>query len=668
MKQLFHVTINSFSIYLSSILSIIEACKLLGYKIPRFCYHELLSIAGSCRMCLVELVGSAKPVAACALPISNNINVVINSPLAIKARENIVEVLLLNHPLDCPICDQGGECDLQDQAKKFGKVKTRNINYKKIVENKKFNSLISSIMTRCIHCTRCVRFGVEVLGVEGIGSLLRGEQLEIGNYTKNLKLTSELSANVIDLCPVGALTSKYYSFKARSWEIRSIENIDITDSLGSNIYINYQYNDIIRIIPKSNYNINGSIITNSARYFFDSLKSQRLYRYYTNDNIKVQTEENLLIHIKKKIQYLFLNSISKLIVVNDNLDLCAYAYLKLLSYKYNCAIKNINNKNYKKNYYLLSNNEKIISLNKEHKYIFIIAVNLMIESAIINSYIRNKVNQKNSKVYNLITYCKLNYNSLIININNKYLINFLEGKCKKLSIIMTHHKHSFLLIGDNLENAGFNNINLKWYLKKYFFLINVILIKSKNNSNGCENMFIQNLSKNDLKKKIFLYNLRESLQLSKYFQSNNDMIWFDTHGSSLFFNKAKYICPLLPYYFENNIYINLENRPQKNNKLETNIFSNLIKTKLFFLTIIKNNLILNYLKYYFFSMNFPYIYNLFSNKVINVTYNLTINKINVLPLKSYIEDASMTSKFVMFSKILSTSSLEIRQKIYNFNK
>ena len=227
------VFINNEITYVPSNSTVLEACESIGIEVPRFCFHERLSVAGNCRMCLVELEKSPKPVASCAMPVMNNMQVFTDTPLVKKAREGVLEFLLMNHPLDCPICDQGGECDLQDQAMFFGSDKSRFFEYKRGVEDKNCGPLIKTIMTRCIHCTRCVRFAMDIAGVEDLGTTNRGRDTEIGTYVGKI-FQSELSGNVVDLCPVGALTSKPYTFIARPWELRSTETIDISDAVGSN--------------------------------------------------------------------------------------------------------------------------------------------------------------------------------------------------------------------------------------------------------------------------------------------------------------------------------------------------------------------------------------------------------------------------------------------------
>lgn len=271
------IYINNIKFVIKSDISILEASSFLGFNISRFCYHESLSVVGNCRICLVEIEKSLRPVASCALPIIHDIRIHIDTPLVKKARESVIEALLINHPLDCPICDQAGECDLQDLTKVFGGVFSRNVSQKRTVEDKDSGSLVKTIMTRCIHCTRCVRFISEVAGTTSLGTFNRGTSTEIGGYIP-LVFDSELSGNVIDLCPVGALTSKSYAFKSRPWGLNVHESIDLTDCLGSNTYVHRKELDIIRILPKKNSEINGNFISDKARFSYDSNKYNRLLK------------------------------------------------------------------------------------------------------------------------------------------------------------------------------------------------------------------------------------------------------------------------------------------------------------------------------------------------------------------------------------------------------
>uniref|UniRef100_D8Q693 NADH-ubiquinone oxidoreductase 78 kDa subunit, mitochondrial n=1 Tax=Schizophyllum commune (strain H4-8 / FGSC 9210) TaxID=578458 RepID=D8Q693_SCHCM len=257
--------------------ALIQACEAAGATIPRFCYHDRLSIAGNCRMCLVEVERSPKPVASCAMPAMPGANVKTNTPLVHAAREGVMEFLLANHPLDCPICDQGGECDLQDQSMRYGSDRTRfhEITGKRAVENKDMGPLVKTSMNRCIQCTRCVRFANQVAGVEELGTTGRGNDMQIGMYVEKT-MNSELSGNIVDLCPVGALTSKPYAYHARPWELKNTESIDVMDAVGSNIRVDSRGVQVMRILPKTNDDVNEEWISDKTRYACDGLKFQRL--------------------------------------------------------------------------------------------------------------------------------------------------------------------------------------------------------------------------------------------------------------------------------------------------------------------------------------------------------------------------------------------------------
>jgi NADH-quinone oxidoreductase subunit G len=280
------VTINNKEITVPDGITLIQACEIAGVEIPRFCYHERLAIAGNCRMCLVEVEGGApKPVASCATPATNGMKVKTDSPMVKKAREGVMEFLLANHPLDCPICDQAGECDLQDQSMAYGRADSRFHEHKRAVKDKNLGPLVATEMTRCIHCTRCVRFMSDVAGAPEMGAVGRGETMEITSYLEK-SLTSELSGNIIDLCPVGALTSKPYAFKARSWELTKTESIDVMDAVGSNIRIDSRGLEIMRILPRLNEEINEEWISDKTRFCYDGLKHQRLDQAYIKEDGK----------------------------------------------------------------------------------------------------------------------------------------------------------------------------------------------------------------------------------------------------------------------------------------------------------------------------------------------------------------------------------------------
>src|SRR5262245_29561780 len=261
-------------------ITILQACELAGLEIPRFCYHERLSIAGNCRMCLVEVKpGPPKPQASCALPVADKQEIFTTTPMVTKARKGVMEFLLINHPLDCPICDQGGECDLQDQAMGYGFDRSRFHENKRAVPDKELGPLVKTSMNRCIHCTRCIRFATEVAGVEELGATGRGEAMEVTTYVEHA-LSTELSGNLVDLCPVGALTSKPYAYEARSWELQKTESIDVLDALGSNIRLDTRGAVVMRVLPRLNDDVNEEWISDKTRHAIDGLRYQRLDRPY----------------------------------------------------------------------------------------------------------------------------------------------------------------------------------------------------------------------------------------------------------------------------------------------------------------------------------------------------------------------------------------------------
>jgi NADH-quinone oxidoreductase subunit G len=281
------LTVDGIEVEVPAGATVLQACEAAGAEIPRFCYHERLSIAGNCRMCLVEMEKSPKPVASCAMPAADGQVVFTTTPKVKKAREGVMEFLLINHPLDCPICDQGGECDLQDQSIAYGKGFTRYQENKRAVTEKHMGPLIKTVMTRCIHCTRCVRFAEEVAGVEEIGAIGRGENMQITSYLEKA-VTSEVSGNVIDLCPVGALTSKPYAFQARPWELKKTDGVDVMDALGSNIVIGSRGPAVMRITPRINDDVNEEWLADKARFACDGLSERRLDTPYVRVDGKLQ--------------------------------------------------------------------------------------------------------------------------------------------------------------------------------------------------------------------------------------------------------------------------------------------------------------------------------------------------------------------------------------------
>ena len=428
---------------------LIEYCETLGINIPHYCYHKNLSISGNCRMCLVELKNSPKPVVSCALSAKsclNNSEVYTNSPLVKKSRENVLEFLLLNHPLDCPVCDQGGECDLQEQSFFFGMSKKRFYNFKRVVMDKNLGLIVKTVMTRCIHCTRCVRFAREVAGVNDLGMFGRGLKSEIGTYIQKT-FQSELSGNVIDLCPVGALTSKLYPFVNRSWELKSIQTIDFSDGFGLNINISLKNNKIVKITPGFNYqNNNVTWISDKTRFSFDGMFSpERVlegFIVYKNNSCKTSIAwKKLLNEIVNTLYFTdhlskhFLKPHTLLILFTPNISLEVLNLLVLFSKKYFFITLRTCENNFKANDFetniTLKNDTKLQTSN----LCILFGINSKYEGSYLNLKLRQRYLKGNFKIISVgslmnltipITYSGLNIK------NMKYLFEGNSFLCQEI--------------------------------------------------------------------------------------------------------------------------------------------------------------------------------------------------------------------------------------------
>ena len=387
------LTVDEKEIEVEEGCTVLQACEIAGEEIPRFCYHDRLSIAGNCRMCLVEVKpGPPKPQASCALPAANGQIISTKSKMVQDARKGVMEFLLINHPLDCPICDQGGECDLQDQAMSFGSDKTRYLENKRAVEEKSMGPLIKTNMTRCIHCTRCVRFSTEVAGVNDLGALGRGEGMEITTYLEK-SIDSELSACVVDLCPVGALTSKPYAFNARPWELTHVETIDVMDGLGSNIRVDTKGNQVMRVLPRLNEDINEEWISDKTRYAIDGLKAQRLDKPYIRNNdgsLEASDWETAFNKIKEKLLKTDKDKVACLL--GDLVDVETAFSLKLLFQKLDvnnldCRIDGAQIGENGRAGYIFNSEIKGI---EEADALLIVGSNPRIEAAVLNARIRKR--------------------------------------------------------------------------------------------------------------------------------------------------------------------------------------------------------------------------------------------------------------------------------------
>lgn len=457
------IRINNVTFWVKETLSVLEACVITGFSIPKFCQSEYLSVAGSCRMCLIELTNVLKPVASCSLPIQENAEIFTDTPLVKKARENVLKTLLINHPLDCPVCDNGSECDLQDLTSHFSSVITGLLINKKTISDKYLGPIINTIMTRCIHCTRCVRFNIEIAGTDFFGTLSRGKHMQISNYVDKTS-TSEILGNTIDLCPVGAITSKPYSFKARAWELKSIDSIDLNDSFGSNLYLHYKEKYLVRITPKVNKDINENWISDKARFSLDRGISNLAVKLKSNKtHLRKKTAESSLFLSRSLSNWIKLFTIYQeillhnkyygegvleriLFLIDEDIDFESSYYLKLFetlskTKKYILNLRSIifcaslDQSNYQKlNYGLPSIRDKIIDIKKKIFDCFIFSSQIQTECTLLNLKLRCKALYTNKlNTYSFGLNYKSNYEMNFVNLSIKNIFNFLEGKLKLLS-------------------------------------------------------------------------------------------------------------------------------------------------------------------------------------------------------------------------------------------
>ena len=694
MEITWNIRINGFNYAIKEDTSILDACKHVGITLPRFCYHESLSIAGNCRMCLViaerpeplkltENDLPPKPTTACALPVDEELEdfeIFTETPYVRRAREGILETLLLNHPLDCPICDQGGECDLQDQTKQLGGDRSRFWWNKRGVEDKYFGPLIKTIMTRCIHCTRCVRYAAEVAGVETLGTFNRGTGTEIGNYAAHV-FNSEISGNVIDLCPVGALTSKHYSFKARPWELRSNESLDLTDNSGSNIYVNYKETEIVRVIPKVNSNINDSIISDKARFSYDSLNNQRLQRIFefsSNKNIKVQQKDwsSLL----ESLEILLNDSSEKItFLVDENLDLESLVLLKKLEniFSEKLKIRSLNSGQFYENLSVSELNDKLIDLNKKQsKACFIISSNIRTENSIINAKLRKKYLDQPSSFFCFGQNFKSTFPLEFVNLNIEGILKFFEGKDKYLSKQLIKASSPVFVISENLSKrfAGKNEL-----IKMIKTIAPTSIIYNINKYSNLEgNLFlgIKPLSKNDINSTTTLVGVQLDDVINfrkKISNANKKLILINSHGSSLT-NKSNIAIPCLTAFEEEGIYLNVENRAQKALKNFSKVndarsIKNIVST---IVRIFKKQInSSNFLNFIHETIENSSLFNntlkFFSLKVIsNSTVNTSIYDFSSHPIKSSNEDFYRSNNFTKNSIIMNKCSQELRNLNDNF--
>jgi NADH-quinone oxidoreductase subunit G len=443
--------VNDIEVEVEDGLTVLQACEKAGAEIPRFCYHEKLSIAGNCRMCLVEMEKSPKPIASCAMPAAEGMNIKTNTAFVEKARKGVMEFLLANHPLDCPVCDQGGECDLQDQSMFYGVDKSRFKENKRSVPEKYMGPLIKTQMTRCIHCTRCVRFATEVAGVSELGAIGRGEDMQITTYLEQ-SMQSELSANVIDLCPVGALTSKPYVFEARPWELKKTETVDVMDAVGSNVRVDTYDWEVKRVLPLINEDINEEWISDKTRYACDGLLNQRLDTPFIKYNGKFEKAswDEVFKIIKSKFENSSKEKICGFVGDLTNME-TGYIFKEF----FDRTLSNHNYDSRSDNRYVdVKERENYIfnsSINgiEDADLIFLIGSNPRYEATILNARIRKAFVNNNTKIISLNDVGDLTYPYESLDGQTQSIKNIFEGS-DEISKKILDAKHPMIIIGESL--------------------------------------------------------------------------------------------------------------------------------------------------------------------------------------------------------------------------
>ena len=459
--------VNDIEVEVEDGLTVLQACEKAGAEIPRFCYHEKLSIAGNCRMCLVEMEKSPKPIASCAMPAAEGMNIKTNTAFVEKARKGVMEFLLANHPLDCPVCDQGGECDLQDQSMFYGVDKSRFKENKRSVPEKYMGPLIKTQMTRCIHCTRCVRFATEVAGVSELGAIGRGEDMQITTYLEQ-SMQSELSANVIDLCPVGALTSKPYVFEARPWELKKTETVDVMDAVGSNVRVDTYDWEVKRVLPLINEDINEEWISDKTRYACDGLLNQRLDTPFIKYNGKFEKAswDEVFKIIKSKFENSSKEKICGFVGDLTNME-TGYIFKEF----FDRTLSNHNYDSRSDNRYVdVKERENYIfnsSINgiEDADLIFLIGSNPRYEATILNARIRKAFVNNNTKIISLNDVGDLTYPYESLDGQTQSIKNIFEGS-DEISKKIIDAKHPMIIMGESLLKL--NSANYLFNLIKVF--------------------------------------------------------------------------------------------------------------------------------------------------------------------------------------------------------
>ena len=581
------VIVNNNEVIVPDNATVMQACEIAGEEIPRFCFHERLSIAGNCRMCLVEVENSAKPVASCALAVSEGMKIRTDSDKVVKARKGVMEFLLINHPLDCPICDQGGECDLQDQSIYYGKSYSRFEESKRAVKDKNFGPLIKTVMTRCIHCTRCVRFLDEVAGTHELGAINRGENMEITSVVKG-GIKSEMSGNIIDLCPVGALTSKPYAFTARSWELVHHDTIDITDGVGSNIIVDEFGGEVKRILPRVNEDINQEWISDKARFCYDGLTNQRLDKPFIKNKGSKLLACNWDKALSKIKDYLVdFNKEDVAVLAGALTDVETMYVAKELFTSYgvfnlDCRFNGSTYSTESRADYLF--NTSINGIDRVDK-ILIIGCDPKREATLVNARIRQRWLTGEMEVATMCTPGNLTYSSIHFG-NDIALLNDINF-FNKIKEFFKNSNFPMLILGDSILSSeeGYkihkkikfftqelNIVSKDWngfcVLNSYASRVGGLDVKFLPSKSGLD---VKGIKKSLHKKIIKLLILIEAddFDIANYDLTETKVVYIGHHGDKIA-PHADVILPITAFTEKKCLFVNIEGRPQFTKKIIQN--------------------------------------------------------------------------------------------------
>lgn len=652
------VYVDNIPVYVALQTTVIQACEKVGLKIPRFCYHDLLGIAGNCRMCLIEIERSPKPQVACGLPVLNKIAIFTGSPSVKKAREGVLEFLLLNHPLDCPICDQGGECDLQNQAIKYGTTYGRFYTSKRGVGDKGFGPAIKTVITRCIHCTRCIRFAEDVAGVGDLGTSLRGVHTKVGTYVTK-PFISEVSANIIDLCPVGALTTKPHAFRTRPWEIKTTKSIDLTDCLGAHIVIESKRSKPIRVVPRPCIELNEEWITDKARFIYEGFSHQRLTSsyYYKKDTFSPFSS---FLKISLALNKFLRSQLSIQIVFGRNLDYNTLEVGKLFCKKIGWDFTSENlTKIYPTFPSFFQSTVNLPLLNKAD-FCLILGINPRVEASLASLRINKQIKTGKLQTYSIGSTSDLTYKVKNIGLHLNHLLSLT---CGNHAASVSSNTTPVFIYGDTLTRRvdGHSSLTLAYISQKICSKINsqnsfYFPIGANSIGNSFLGLSVPNLFES-YKKKEQHVDYFMSLQDQNLIKKTQNRVVFENSHYTDVIEKYTFLVSAQSSYEKTGDYINCEGRMQEAKSFIRFVQEPLSFTKTFNEIEIPNlNKQTNKIVFHSFSSSH-------FQKLVTTSKRL---KIYTTPLQILVGDIYRTDPITSASLTLSKLSGVLRQSYWSF--